>query len=589
MHYASNVCFLPYFGSMKRLLCSLLVAFTLTFINAQPITFWEKSYGGSDVDAGQGIVALPDGGFIVNGFSYSIDGEVDNNYGIVDYWVLRLDADGEIVWDKNFGGSSYDWGHDIFALNDGNFILGGRSRSDDNDATNSFGVGDLWLIKMDIDGNILWEHSYGGSADDFYVDMHELSNGDLVVLGLVDSDNGDVSNNNGDLDFWLLKLDANGNILWEKNYGGSDDESVQDLVPTNDGGFLLVGSSESNDFDVETNNGNYDVCVFKVNADGDLEWHKGLGGSQQEYGYAGAQTTDDGFLVVSSSWSSDGDVTNNLGSRDIWATKLSASGELEWEANYGGSSDDAIRAMVQTSQNTIVIAGFSESDDVDVTENLGESDGFIIEIDEQGNLLWTKNFGGEFDDTFLDIIETAPNSYAVIGVTKHEQFGPDDYYVVKLGEEIEGCTNPESCNYNPLATTDDGTCNPSDCLGECNGEQTGLAIAGTPCDDGNPNTINDIFQEDCTCLGETTVSVSSLQNDKINVYPNPFNNWLSIDLLANSNKVEIAIYNASGKLMAQQSITKPSQINTQAWLSGIYFVVFQNQDLSTSIQKIVKP
>ena len=278
--------------------------------NSVPYIEWQRSLGGSGEDVVySSIQQTSDDGFIVAGRSTSNDGDVSGAHGSSDYWVTKLDSSGNLLWQKTLGGMATDIAYSVQQTSDGGFIVAGHSTSSDGDVlSGNKGGFDQWITKLDASGNLLWENSMGGSADDHALDIQETSDGGFLVIGESQSSDGDVlSGNKGGFDEWITKLDASGNLLWEKSFGGSADDGVRSARQTSDGGFIIAGRSASSDGDVLSGNkGGLDQWITKLDASGNLLWEKSFGGSADDNASSVQQTSDGGFIVAGYSYSSDG-------------------------------------------------------------------------------------------------------------------------------------------------------------------------------------------------------------------------------------------------------------------------------------------
>ncbi len=341
---------------------------------------WQKTLGGSGYDQATFIEQTADGGFVVAGFSGSNDGDVTGNHGDFDYWVVKLNAVGNIEWQKTLGGSNVDSAFAIHQTADGGFVVSGTSRSNNGDVSGNHGSRDIWITKLDAIGNIQWQKTLGGSADDQGWSMQLTNDGGIAVVGYTHSNDGDVSGNHGGDDFWVVKLNGTGNILWQKTLGGTSTDQGNSIMQTTDGGFVVAGHTESNDGDITGNHGIYDFWVVKLNGAGNILWQKTLGGTGTEFYPSIKQTTDGGFIVGGNSDSNDGDIIGNHGNGDVWVVKLNPAGDLVWQKPLGGSDNDSAWSINQTSDDGIILAGYSASSNGDVTENQGSNDAWLIKL-----------------------------------------------------------------------------------------------------------------------------------------------------------------------------------------------------------------
>ena len=341
---------------------------------------WQKSFGGSDNDIASSVQQTPDGGYIVAGGSVSFDGQVTGNHGLEDVWILRLDAGGNLLWAKTYGGTLNDRAESISPTSDGGFIVAGYSESNDGDLTGNKGDFDYWIFKINASGNLLWERNYGGSFADFGFDAQQTSDGGYLMTGSTFSGNGDVGGNQGFYDYWIIKLDGSGNLLWEQNYGGPGEERAYGIVLTADGGAVIAGASNSSSGDVPSNNGSYDNWVIKTDGNGNIVWNHVLGSSTEDRAFALSALQDGGVLVAGFASSSNGGVGSNYGSKDAWLVKLDAGGQLVWEKNFGGSLDDRFYAVIELADGGFAGAGFSTSSNIDLPGNNGEQDLWVVRL-----------------------------------------------------------------------------------------------------------------------------------------------------------------------------------------------------------------
>ena len=188
----------------------------------------------------------------------------------MDYWVIKLDSIHNIEWQKSFGGSNVDNGLSIQQTNDGGYIAAGFSNSNDGDVTGNHGGYDFWIIRLDSLGDLSWQKSLGGSADDYGLTIQQTFDGGFIAAGSSLSNNGDVTGNNGGSDMWIVKLDDTGNITWDKTLGGSLEDNAYSIQQTLDSGYIVVGNSNSTDGDVSGSNGDYDYCLFKLTSIGNI-------------------------------------------------------------------------------------------------------------------------------------------------------------------------------------------------------------------------------------------------------------------------------------------------------------------------------
>jgi len=417
----------------------LLLPGTVHSQQTPPSIEWQKSLGG--LDGAYSIAQTRDGGYIVAGFSESPDGDVAGHHGETawpNYWIVKLTSSGKIEWQKSVGGSGGDIANSIAQTNDGGYIVAGRGGSTDGDVTGNHGDSDYWIVKLSSTGMIEWEKSVGGSGADVARSIVQTSNGGYIVAGFSYSPDGDVTDNHGDFDYWIVKLTSTGEIEWEKSLGGSGGDQAYSIVQTSDSGYIVAGESFSPDGDVTGNHGGLNYWIVKLRSTGEIEWEKSLGGSGLDGARSIVQTSNGGYIVAGYSDFPNGDVTGNHGRSDSWIVKLTSTGMIEWQKSLGGSGDDGARSIAQTSDDGYIVAGSSESTDGDVTGNHGRSDSWIVKLTSTGMIEWQKSLGGSDDDRATSIAQTSDGGYIVAGYS--EPINSDgtinyeayDFWIVKL-------------------------------------------------------------------------------------------------------------------------------------------------------------
>lgn len=406
-----------------------------------PYIEWEKSLGGSSYDNANSIQQTFDGGYIVAGTSYSSDGDVIGNHGNYDYWIVKLDNSGTVKWQKSFGGTQDDEALSVQQTLDCGFIVAGFSNSTNGDVSGSHGLSDFWVIKLDIDGNLLWQKSFGGNNDDRPTSIQQTRDLGYIIAGHTFSKDGDVKGNHGNFDYWIVKLDLSGNLVWQRTLGGSQSEHAEAIRQTSDNGYIVAGYSNSNDGDVSGNHGLNDYWIVKLDINGNILWQKSYGGSGNDLAYSVQQTDDGGYIVAGESDSNDGDVIDNHGSYDYWIIKLNSIGKIQWQKSLGGSLDDVAYSLGLTDDGGYIIAGYTSSSDGDITLHHGFNDFWLVRLDDIGDMIWQKSLGGIHNDVAASIQQTNDEGYIVAG--KSDSFdgdisgnhGTTDYTIFKLSPE----------------------------------------------------------------------------------------------------------------------------------------------------------
>lgn len=351
---------------------------------------WQKFLGGTDSEEGGAIQQTADGGYIVAGSAGSNDGDVNGNHGNVDFWMVKLDITGNIQWQKCLGGTNSEIAHDIQQTSDGGYILAGETvTNDDGDVsgihTDMFGGvnwPDYWVVKTDSQGNIQWQKCLGGTHDDRAYSVRETTDGGFLVGGWSYSTDGDVTGHYGSDDVWIVKLSNVGNIQWQKSLGGTNLDDLHNIEQTLDGGFVIACSSGSIDNDVIGGHGLADLWVVKIDQTGNIQWQRCMGGTESDYGAFVQQTADGGYIVSGSPQSNDGDVSGNhsFNYEDFWVVKLNSIGNIEWQKCYGGTNSDGSECIRQTTDGGYIMAGYTMSNNGDVSGYHGDWDFWIVKL-----------------------------------------------------------------------------------------------------------------------------------------------------------------------------------------------------------------
>ena len=292
---------------------------------------WQKSIGGNNADRPFSMSISSNNNILIGAISFSsISGDKsEENYGYFDYWVLELDAIGTILWQKTLGGSGNETLTSFYKTSDNGYIIGGYSNSgiSGNKTENSYGQNDYWIIKLDFNRNIEWQKTIGGNNEDQCSSIYQTNDNGFIIGG---SSNSDISGNKtvpskGSDDFWVMKLDMSGNILWQKSIGGINSDGISSIDKTLDGYFLLCGNSSSpiSGDKTEYNRGLEDIWIVKIDENGTIIWDKTIGGNNQDYNAKIKHTTDNGFILGANSNSDiSGEKTEYATSTDYWIIKL---------------------------------------------------------------------------------------------------------------------------------------------------------------------------------------------------------------------------------------------------------------------------
>jgi hypothetical protein len=389
-----------------------------------------RTFGGSGIDEAVSVIEATDGNYMVLGTTRSADGDITDRSGNdSDYWLLKISKNGEKIWSKTYGGSDDEKATRITMTNDGGFLLSGYTTSSDGDVSFNNGFQDYWILKVDASGNKQWDKSFGFSGSDQASKAFQTSDGGYFITGYFDvSASGGAGNDfqrgvlHGVGEYWGIKLAANGEKQWRRYFGGSNNDRSYDALETQDGGFLMTGTSESIDFDKTDPKGSYDYWAVRITANGELLWTKSFGGEEIDNSYASILTNDGNYIMVGDTRSTDQDVTNPRGNADAWIVKFDDNGNKIWQKSFGGSLFDTAHSIVQRSNGDYILSGHSRSNDGDLTNNKGFNDAWIFIVDSNANLKLQMNVGGSGLDYASEAIETTDNKIVIVGNSESNDF-----------------------------------------------------------------------------------------------------------------------------------------------------------------------
>jgi gliding motility-associated-like protein len=402
------------------ILAFLLSYNCFTCFSQQPSVVWSKCYGSYYGEYIRTIRVTSDGGFVLAGWTEGDGGDVMGYHGnpsVGDLWIVKLSQGGVIEWQKCVGGIGYEVYPDIQQTPDGGYIVIGAIGTKDCDMPDTHGTTDVWAVKLDAKGEVQWKKAYGGTATEYAFSVDLANDGGYFIAGLSESSDGDVHVNHGDRDMWIIKIDANGKLVWEKSLGGAGTEEANSVRATADGGCIVAGWTESINGDVISNHGKRDAWIVKLSSAGAVEWQKTYGGSSFEEASCLQLTADGGYIVAGYATSADGDVSGNHNSlgpfSDVWIIKLNSTGSLQWQKCYGGKFNERADYIQLAADGGYIATGYAESSDGDLTCNAGNTDAWIIKINSSGSLQWQKSAGGNGSDRGNCIQPLSDGNYIV--------------------------------------------------------------------------------------------------------------------------------------------------------------------------------
>jgi hypothetical protein len=393
--------------------------------NPPPIE-WQRSFGGSGTDDASCIRQTLDGGYIVGGYSSSsISGtKTSTNFGSADCWIVRLDQNGNQLWDRSFGETNFDILRALQQTSEGGFILAGGS------------LGDLWVVRVDEHGDKQWERRFGSPGEEQAAALQQTSDGGFIAAGWTQSATGIP------FDGYVVRMNSDGNKLWEQSFGGSGQDQFFCLQETADGGFVVGGTISS--FSSGTEGwGSWDFWLMKLDGSGSKLWEKLFGGTQKDEMHSLQQTADGGFILGGHSASpADGNKTSPFfgGSfnGDFWIVRLDAEGTKLWDKSFGGRNDETVASLQQTADGGFILAGDSTPEFDPLV-----SDIWVVRLDAEGNKVWEQTFGGSASDRARSVRQTSDGGFIIGGYSRSPAdgnktttpLGAGDFWVIKLAPD----------------------------------------------------------------------------------------------------------------------------------------------------------
>jgi len=346
--------------------------------NNNGIIEWQTKLGGTHADEGGGIISTADGGFLVAGTTYSSDGDVTSIlHGESDYWIIKLNEKGNVVWSNTFGGSKQENLKNVICTSDGGFMLIGYTYSNlnDGDVTDFKGGScDIWVVKTDSKGLLQWQKCIGGTDGDMGWDIIQISPSSYIIAGGTYSKDVDVFGNHGGQDIWLVKLDLSGNMIWQKCIGGSKDECVFSLKKSGTNSFLVAGYTSSINGDISGNHGGEDGWASEIDTMGNFIWKKCFGGTGTDDFFSGIKTIDGDFIFYGWTGSSNGDAIGNTGGNS-WLIKFdSLKNNIVWQRSFGGASNEIGHDVIEFLNGGYALTGYTNSSDIPNSGFHGDSD-----------------------------------------------------------------------------------------------------------------------------------------------------------------------------------------------------------------------
>lgn len=513
----------------KKLLSIFILLFSAgVFLPAQ-VTF-QKAYGGPGIEGAWSVRQTSDGGYVITAESTTYASSGDAIY------IVKTDSLGAVQWTKSFSGTTADtdYGNMVQQTSDGGYIVTGISRSFGS------GNGDMCLVRLDAGGNYLWEKTYGGSNVEEGFSVQQTSDTGFILAGYT------KSFGSGAADCYLVKTDSLGNVLWSRTYGGIANEGVPaigniSVHQTLDGGYIIA------DYTNSFGAGGYDFYFIRTDATGAVMWSKTYGGTEDEFGYGNnlGQLGDGGFIITGYTFSF------GAGNADVYLVKTNGNGNVLWSKTYGGALNDYGYAVQQTPDGGFIINGSTQS-----FSSIGNFDMFLIKTDQNGNLQWAKTYGGNSQDNGYAVETTSDGGYVATGYTLSFGAGQYDIYLVKT--DANGNSGCNEGNPSPIVTT------PATMGGN----------AATLIDSGCTVTMPAAIQgSGCIQVNMCAATdVRSFERDHgITVFPNPSNGVFTIEMKTGIDAIEI--YNVLGEKVWSKKVNVNSmQADLSGQPAGVYFM-----------------
>jgi hypothetical protein len=391
----------------------------ITIVQVQSVNeILVAGFGGNGFDSFSDFVTTPDGGYIAVGRTTSSAGDAADAKGAEDLWIVKFDNEGHKIWNKQYGGSGLDIANSIVRTPSNNYLILGGTNSVDGDVTSNHGGSDAWLISIDGDGSLLWQKAIGGSMDEALFNIRPSDDGNYIMSGWTVSDDGDVSFNHGAPDAWIVKVNDQGTVVWEKTYGGSNQDVAYDVTPVSDGGFIFCGALASNDGDADDRPVEQFAAWFvKINSAGNVAGKVYIGESGYDYGTIALEAAN-GDYIFAGETNTTGAFDGFHANRDAFVCRLDAAGNIIWKKAYGGSMRDEPADLIETNNGDFVFAGLTMSNDGDINNLIGGEDAWIMKLDGGGNILSNATFGGNQNDNIFQVKQLNNNSFAFVGFSQ---------------------------------------------------------------------------------------------------------------------------------------------------------------------------
>ena len=380
---------------------------------------WDNTVDSFGSDRPSSIIQSADGGYMVLSTSSGANGDKSEaSIGdSADLWVIKLDQNGNFVWDHTIGGTHNDisWGN-IIQTSDGGYLIGGESFSSisGDKSENSRGNSDCWIVKLDSSGEVVWDKTYGGNERDGVAHLLETPDGGYLIVAYSESGiSGDrLDPLKGTNDIWVIKTDNNGNLEWQKTIGSLSIDRPTSALYTSDGGYLIGAHSvsDANGDKTEESNGLSDYWIIKLDLNGNIIWDRSIGGSRTETLTVIKETPDNGYVLGGHSDSNtSGDKSDDgQGNMDFWVVKINQSGDVQWDRTMGDVGEDLLFGMDITPAGNILIGGSTYiTVPLDETNNTYGRDFRLFSLNSTGDIINETTIKGYASDRLAELATTS--------------------------------------------------------------------------------------------------------------------------------------------------------------------------------------
>ncbi|WP_138484824.1 T9SS type A sorting domain-containing protein [Dyadobacter bucti] len=627
----------------RSIRCTLaLVFFASTLLSAQPAIQWDKTIGSPLDDAPRHLEQTSDGGYIMGGTTNSGIGGDKSEYskGSLDYWIIKLSSEGSLEWEKTIGGPANDSFSTIHQTADGGYIVGGSSSSPigSEKSERSRGNSDYWIVKLDKNGDKVWDKTIGGPGGDILNDVRQTDDGGYILAGSSSSGIGGEKTE-AELgqffsDFWIVKLSATGTLEWERTLGTSGPDGLQCMTLTSDGGYVFGGNQGYQ----EQSSGYY---LMKVSAAGTKQWEKIIGGVIDSYGYIYGyadindvqQTPDGGFILGGTSNQGAGGHQTESSLIDYWIVKLDADLSVEWDNviatawDADGKGGNYFAKLVQKAGGGYTLLGYSGSfAGGDKTEDshgngvlLWSSDFWLVRLNASGTVVWDKTIGGAEDERAYSIGNTSDGGMVLMGSsTSNAGFaktengkGGTDFWIVKLAPDepslpvtLKTFSAKKESTSAVLSwqTTSETRSSHFEIQHSTNGK-TWTALGAINAKGESSEIWNYQYIHSHPATGENLYRLKMVDTDgsfalskinrlkfagdfSIHVYPNPAVETMTVQAGDWSKVKSVEVLNSIGKAVYHSGSIPVQTINAKELPRGLYFVKVSLNDGSVTTQKL---